>query len=150
MNALLTSIRLLFGKRPRSLQVGAVCRDPGTGKVLLITSRGTGRWVIPKGWPMAGRSLAGAAAREAWEEAGVEGQISDAELGRYRYDKAQDSGFSVPVDVAVYALKVAALQDKFPEAAERERRWFTPAEAEAAVDEAGLKTILRGLSGAQV
>lgn len=148
MNALLTSIRLLFGKRPRSLQVGAVCRDPGTGKVLLITSRGTGRWVIPKGWPMAGRSLAGAAAREAWEEAGVKGRISDAELGRYRYDKAQDSGFAVPVEVAVYALEVEALQDKFPEVAERERQWFTPAEAEAAVDEAGLKAILRGLSGA--
>ncbi|MDP0928068.1 NUDIX hydrolase [Paracoccus onubensis] len=149
MNALLRSIRLLFGKRPRSLQVGAVCRDPDTGKVLLITSRGTGRWVIPKGWPMAGRSLAGAAAREAWEEAGVEGQVSDDELGRYRYDKAQDSGFSVPVDVAVYTLKVTALQDAFPEAAERERQWFTPIEAEAAVAEPGLKTILRGLSAAQ-
>ncbi|RJE87893.1 NUDIX hydrolase [Paracoccus onubensis] len=148
MNALLRSIRLLFGKRPRSLQVGAVCRDPDSGKVLLITSRGTGRWVIPKGWPMAGRSLAGAAAREAWEEAGVEGQVSDAELGRYRYDKAQESGFSVPVDVAVYALKVTALQDAFPEAAERERQWFTPIEAEAAVAEPGLKTILRGLSAA--
>ena len=61
MNALLNSIRMLFGKRPRSLQVGAICRDSGTGEVLLITSRGTGRWVIPKGWPMAGRSLAGAA-----------------------------------------------------------------------------------------
>lgn len=149
MNALLNSIRMLFGKRPRSLQVAAICREPGNGKVLLITSRGTGRWVIPKGWPMAGRSLAGAAAREAWEEAGVEGQISEVELGRYRYDKAQDSGFSVPVDVVVYALTVAVLHDKFPEAAERERQWFTLAEAEAAVDETGLKAILRGLSETQ-
>lgn len=95
---------------------------------------------------MAGHSLAGAAAREAWEEAGVEGKISEAEIGRYKYDKAQDSGFAVPVEVAVFSLTVASMKDRFPEAEERERRWFTPSEAEAAVDELQLKTILRGLS----
>lgn len=146
MNAFIRSLKLLLGKRPNSLQVGAICRDPENGQVLLITSRGTGRWVIPKGWPMAGHSLAGAAAREAWEEAGVEGEVCETELGRYKYDKAQDSGFAVPIEVAVFSLTVESMKDRFPEADERERRWFSPAEAEDAVDEPQLKTILRGLS----
>lgn len=93
MISLRRSLRLLLGKRPSSLQVGALCLDPETGRVLLITSRGTGRWVIPKGWPMEGHSLPGAAAREAWEEAGVEGRVVHEEIGRYAYDKEQDSGF---------------------------------------------------------
>lgn len=149
MNALRRSVKMLLGKRPPALQVGALCLDPKTGKVLLITSRGTGRWVIPKGWPMEGRTLPGAAAREAWEEAGVEGRILHEEIGRYSYDKDQNKGFSVPVEVRVFPLHVEKCTKSFPEADERIRRWFTPNEAARMVAEPGLKKILRGLPAPQ-
>ncbi|WP_343069769.1 NUDIX hydrolase [Paracoccus amoyensis] len=140
---------LLLGRRPVSMQVAALCLDGDTGKVLLITSRGTGRWVIPKGWPMAGRTLARAAEQEAWEEAGVRGQINHAELGRYSYDKDQDSGFSVPVEVRVFVLNVSSLAETFPEDDQRNRQWFSPVEAAQRVREPGLKQILLGLSRGQ-
>lgn len=137
---------MLLGRRPVSMQVGAVCCDPVARKVLLITSRDTGRWVIPKGWPMAGRSLPGAAAQEAWEEAGVRGDIAAQELGRFTYDKGQDRGFAVPVEVRVFLLSVHKLHDDFPEASERKRRWFAPADAANMVVEPELKTMLSALA----
>lgn len=147
MNALRKSMNLLLGKRPPSLQVGALCLQEGTGKVLLITSRGTGRWIIPKGWPMEGRSLPGAAAREAWEEAGVEGRVGHEEIGRYNYQKEQDRGFAVPVEVRVFPLHVSREKDRFPESAERRRRWFDPVQAARMVVEPGLQQILLRLAG---
>lgn len=148
MSALGKSFRMLLGKRPPALQVGALCIDPQTGEVLLITSRGTGRWIIPKGWPMAGRSLPGAAAQEAWEEAGVQGRIGHEEIGHYLYEKDQDSGFAVPVEVRVFPLHVRRTEVKFPEADARKRRWFAPTEAARMVAEPGLKQILLALPGA--
>ena len=141
MNAIVKSLRLLLGKRPPPLQVGAVCLDPETNRVLLITSRGTGRWVIPNGWPMAGLSLAQAAAREAWEEAGVKGRASETELGRFSYNKVQDGGFAVPIDVVVFAMLVKSLGDEVPEAEARESEWCNSEEAAEAVDGPGLTTI---------
>ena len=139
----------LIGRRPAEMQVAALCLNEKTGEVLLVTSRGTGRWIIPKGWPMAGRSLAEAAAQEAWEEAGVRGRISQAEIGRYHYDKEQERGFAVPIEVRVFPLYVDDLDDRFPERGERKRRWFPPHEAAQLVAEAGLKRILQGLPGAE-
>ncbi|AUH32700.1 NUDIX hydrolase [Paracoccus tegillarcae] len=139
------SLGMILGRRPPALQVGAICRKAETGQVLLITSRGTGRWVIPKGWPMEGRSLAHAALQEAWEEAGVRGQVELAELGRFRYDKHQDSGFALPVEVALYPVAVESLADSFPENHEREREWFDAEEAARLVIETGLQDILRHL-----
>lgn len=145
MNLWRRSFQMLLGRRPAAMQVGAICSDPVTGQVLLITSRDTGRWVIPKGWPMEGRTLAGAAAQEAWEEAGVRGRIAAHELGRYDYDKAQEQGFSVPVEVRVFLLSVDSRADSFPEADQRQARWFTPVEASKQVAEPGLKRILIAL-----
>lgn len=145
MNAIRQSLGILMGRRPPAMQVGALCRCIETGNVMLITSRGTGRWVIPKGWPMEGRTLPGAAALEAWEEAGVEGHVHPTEIGRYRYDKEQDHGYSVPVEVRVFLLDTTCLQAAFPEAAERRRRWFSPGDAARHVAEPGLKQILLAL-----
>lgn len=139
------TLDLLLGRRPVLMQVGAVCRDPASGNVLLITSRDTGRWVIPKGWPMEGRSLASAAMQEAWEEGGVQGVVDPVETGRYSYGKVQDSGFSIPVEVRVFTVWVDRLADDFPESGQRRRRWFTPAKAAALVGEKGLKKLLRDL-----
>ncbi|MDM7255620.1 MAG: NUDIX hydrolase [Paracoccus sp. (in: a-proteobacteria)] len=135
----------MLGRRPPQMQVAALCIDPATQKVLLITSRGTGRWILPKGWPMAGRSLAAAAMQEAWEEGGVEGRVQEAEIGRYRYDKIHDEGFGVPVEVRVFPVRVLHLAEAFPEAGQRTRRWFTPAEAAERVDEDELKSLLSRL-----
>ncbi|MCG6111155.1 MAG: NUDIX hydrolase [Paracoccus sp.] len=142
------ALDMLLGRRPVMMQVGAVCHDAATGQVLLITSRDTGRWVIPKGWPMEGRTLYGAAAQEAWEEAGVRGRIHPAELGRFLYEKRQDQGYAVPVEMRVFLLSVDRLDDDFPESRQRQRRWFTPADAARRVVEPGLKRILLSLQTA--
>ncbi|WP_378947960.1 NUDIX hydrolase [Paracoccus sp. R86501] len=145
MSRLARALNMLLGRRPVAMQVGAICCDPAARKVLLVTSRDTGRWVIPKGWPMAGRSLSEAAAQEAWEEAGVRGRIEAREHGRFSYDKGQDRGFAVPVEVRVFLLSVQKLHDDFPEADQRKRRWFSPAEAARMVIEPELKTLLENL-----
>jgi len=119
--------------------------EPATGEVLMITSRGTGRWIIPKGWPMPDRTLAQAALQEAWEEAGVRA-AGVAELGRYHYDKAEDRGFAIPVEVRVFLAPVTGLADDYPERDERTRRWFPPAEAASLVAEPELATMLRALA----
>lgn len=145
MTALLRSLGMLFGRRPPAMQVGAICRCVRTGEVVLITSRGTGRWVIPKGWPMEGKTLPAAAATEAWEEAGVEGRMHETELGRYRYDKEQDRGYSVPVEVRVFLMDADRERVDFPEARQRRRRWFAPQDAARLVAEPGLREILLAL-----
>lgn len=145
MSKLRRAIKMLLGKRPNSLQVGALCIDAENKAILLITSRGTGRWVIPKGWPMGGCSLAEAAAKEAWEEAGIRGRVADKAIGRYRYDKMQDDGFAIPVEVAVFSLQVESCHSDFPESHERQLSWFPPQEAALLVSEPGLKRIMRNL-----
>ncbi|MDO6669918.1 NUDIX hydrolase [Paracoccus sp. 1_MG-2023] len=136
-----------MGRRPAAMQVAAICRDDTSGRVMLITSRGTGRWVIPKGWPMAGRTLAGAAAQEAWEEAGLCGRVDEVEIGRFTYDKVQDQGYAIPVQVRVFMMHVASVAETFPEVDQRERHWFTPTEAAGLVAEPGLSRILTSLKG---
>ena len=145
MRMLREKLGRLLGRRPVSMQVAALCLDPGTGRVLLITSRGSGRWIIPKGWPMTGRTLAEAALQEAWEEAGVRTDRPLRELGSYRYRKKQDRGFGIPVEARIFAVEVSGLADKFPEAGQRRRRWFAPAQAADLVDEPELKALLRRL-----
>lgn len=118
-------------------------RNDARLEVLLITSRETRRWVIPKGWPMKGLEAPEAAAREAFEEAGVEGDVDRLAIGYYAYGKLMRDGSIRPIDVDVFALRVTREFDEWPERAERERRWFTPHEAAEVVDEAGLAEILR-------
>ena len=107
-----------------TVQYGAICWRMHRGKVevLLITSRDTGRWVIPKGWPIGGLTPAGSAAREAWEEAGVEGEVAETSLGLFNYDKLLTPKKALACQVEVFALRVARLKDKFPERGERRRR----------------------------
>ena len=135
-------------RRPRLLQVAALCyrRDAEGKKILLITSRDTGRWILPKGWPIDGLDSAGAAKQEAWEEAGVVAARIDREpVGSFTYDKILDNGVPAPVEAQVFAIEVKTLKDDFPEAAERTRKWVTPAEAAEMVEEPDLKALLRDL-----
>ena len=133
----------------RRVQFAALpCRpgDDGGLLVLLVTSRDTGRWVLPKGWPMKGRDGAGAAAREAYEEAGVKGKVAAGPVGDYDYDKRLESGETVPVNVAVYRLDVTREMKKWPERDQRTRRWFPAAEAAELVDEPGLRELIASLA----
>lgn len=126
-------------------QVAALCfRITKTGKprILMITSRGTGRWILPKGWPIPGRSLAESAAIEAWEEAGVRGVPVDNCLGEFTYDKWRSELSPVPCVVRVYPVIVTALQDEFPERHQRQRAWTSPRKAAGLVQEKALKKIL--------
>ena len=128
------------------MQYGALCWRLGeTGaEVLLITSRDTGRWVIPKGWPMPGLSPEAAAAQEAWEEAGASGEMNPLCVGRYGYRKCLSLTSSVPCAVAVYGMRVDKLAKSFPEVKERRRKWFPLQEASTLVAEPELATIIAG------
>ncbi len=133
-------------RRPPRLQVAALCWRParsGAGReVLLITSRDTGRWIIPKGWPMRGRGAGGAALQEAWEEAGVRGELNETPVGRYHYDKIAKGGHPIPVETMVYAVRVTELAEEYPEVGQRRREWTAPAEAARRVREPELKSLL--------
>ena len=121
-------------------------RRPGGVEVLLVTSRETQRWVIPKGWPMRQFVAYNAARREAWEEAGVEGSICRTPVGQYRYDKRTASGLK-PCLVTVYALCVLREHKHWPERDERRRDWFLPEDAAGLVHEPELQSLLRGFAG---
>ena len=114
----------------------------GAEQVLLITSRETRRWVIPKGWRM--RDLADnmAAAQEAFEEAGVEGYTGMSPIGAYSYDKRLNDGTLQPIHVIVYPLQVSVELDAWPEQLQRERMWVSPRVAADLVDEPELSKLL--------
>lgn len=138
-------VRRLFGKAPCRLQVAALpFRVDGDGlEVLLITSRDTGRWVLPKGWPEAGEEFCEAAAREAGEEAGLAGAVSRRETGRYFYAKGLSSGKEVPCEVLVYALRVERVAEKWKERHQRRRSWMPWSDAAARVHEPDLAALIR-------
>ncbi len=112
-------------------------------KVLLVTSRESGRWVIPKGNPPAGVAAHAAAAVEAREEAGVVGLVCPTPLGSYRYRKKRPNGASLMFDVDVFPLAVNTELASWKEESQRERRWFDLAEAADAVDEPDLRDLIR-------
>jgi 8-oxo-dGTP pyrophosphatase MutT (NUDIX family) len=118
-------------------------RSAGGGvEVLLITSRETRRWVIPKGWPIKGKSSFKSAAREAFEEAGVQGRITKKPLGAYAYDKRLKNGRLQHVRVAVFSLHVETEADAYLEQGQREKLWLSPPDAARKVDEPELMVLL--------
>lgn len=126
-------------------QCAALCWRTHRGRVqvLLVTSRDTGRWIMPKGWPIDGKSAAETAAIEAWEEAGVEGTVdTSAPIGLYGYDKLRTAKQAIPCIVNVFSLRVKKLADKFPEHKQRRRKWFDAQTAARKVAEPDLRTLL--------
>lgn len=133
-------------RRPSRYQVAALCWHEAEGgiEVLLVSSRTTKRWILPKGWPKTGQDGAGTALEEAWEEAGI--RIDDpapVKIGRYTYHKRLSGDVPVHTVVDVYAIHVTRLLDEFPEAGQRERRWFRPEKAAEKVHEPELASLLR-------
>jgi 8-oxo-dGTP pyrophosphatase MutT (NUDIX family) len=117
-------------------------RDDGATEMLLITSRETRRWVIPKGWPIKGMKSAKSAAQEAFEEAGVRGKVAKTPIGAYAYDKRLRNGRLQHVRVAVFALQVETEAETYPELGQREKRWVSLLEAAKLVDEPELMVLL--------
>jgi len=118
-------------------------RVSGAIEVLLITSRETHRWVLPKGWPMRDRTPSEAAAQEAYEEAGVTGDTRAQAIGAYPYDKRLRDGSLQPVRVEVFAMEVFVEQMAWPEMDQREKLWTSREEAADLVDEPELKALIR-------
>lgn len=116
-------------------------------RVLLVSSRETRRWVIPKGWPMKGRSDPEAAAQEAYEEAGLRGVVAVDPLGDYGYLKRLKNGQAREVRVDVYAFEVTAQLETWPEQGQRSLEWMTPVEAALAVQEPELRDLIARFSG---
>jgi 8-oxo-dGTP pyrophosphatase MutT (NUDIX family) len=111
-------------------------------EAMLVTSRETGRWVIPKGWPQKRKKPHASAAQEALEEAAVVGRIKHDPIGSYSYKKRLKSGVLVPCEVRVFPLKVNRQKKGWPEKKEREVRWFSRTEASRAVGEPALRSII--------
>lgn len=133
-------------------QIAALCwrKKRGGIEVLLITSRETGRWVIPKGWPMDGRASHEAAAIEAWEEAGVQGEVATTSLGIFSYQKLYPSKPAIICDVEVFPLRVGKLISDFPEQSQRRRKWFSTKKAAKSVNEGGLQALFFAASEALI
>ena len=131
-------------------QVAALCwRMNPALEVLLVTSLKAQRWILPKGWPHEGMSLAESAAMEALEEAGVKGELAPPPLGHYRYIKDKQ-GSALPIRVEVFALKVLEQSEAWPEKGTRKLLWLAPDQAAHRVAEAGLKNILMNFRASRV
>lgn len=132
-------------RHPPILQVAALCyRRSAKGlRILLITSRDTGRWIIPKGWPMRNRSEAQAAAREAWEEAGLRGVIDERSIGFYTYSKKVGPGRSAACVVRLYPMEARERLKQYPETGQRRVKWFSIGGAARRVAEPELAACIR-------
>lgn len=127
-------------------QIGALCyriTEAGGTEILLITTRETKRWTIPKGWPIEGRKPHQVAEQEAWEEAGVVGHAKRRSYGAYDYLKRLSDGEWVSAVVDVHVLAVKRTKRRFPERRERRLAWFSPDEAARLVEEPRLQKLVR-------
>ncbi len=126
-------------------QFAALCYKIQNDKVrvLLITSRRTGRWIIPKGWPKSDMTPAKCALSEAWEEAGVIGKSRDMVLGLFSYRKSLEESDGLPCVAIVYPVKVNSLAADYPEVGQRKRKWVSRKKAAQLVSEPELARILR-------
>lgn len=118
----------------------------GLLEVLLITSRTSKRWIIPKGWPMGKRPAHKVAAQEAFEEAGIEGRATKAPLGIYHYDKLLSNGSVAKCRVEVFALKLDKQKSAWPERKQRKRRWMGLEEAASLISDAELAPLIRAFA----
>ena len=131
------AVRQQYGALPYRLT------EAGTVEILLVTSRGTGRWVIPKGWPIKKLTPSKSAAREAYEEAGVRGKTAGRSIGTFRYEKRLDDDVAASLcEVKVFPLLVKRQHKRWPEMDQREQRWFPAAAAASVVAENELQELI--------
>jgi 8-oxo-dGTP pyrophosphatase MutT (NUDIX family) len=135
-------------EKPEAEQIAALpvrWDSNGRLRVLMVTSRDSGRWVMPKGWLMDGKKPWRAAEIEALEEAGALGYISDQSIGIYHYNKRLGKKEKLRCRVTVYPMMVDKLKKRWKERKERKRHWFSPEKAAKLVNEKELSAILKSL-----
>jgi 8-oxo-dGTP pyrophosphatase MutT (NUDIX family) len=118
-------------------------KKKGVVEVMLVTSRETRRWIIPKGWPIAGVKPHNLAALEAMEEAGLVGKIDEQPIGSFHYDKKRGDGSIVNCTVDTFALEVEQQMPAWPEQDQRQTKWFQPEDAAAQVQEPELRDLIK-------
>ena len=138
--------RRMLGGSPPPVQSAVLAWRMGEKgpEILLITSLETGRWIVPKGWPEADETLAASAEREAFEEAGIRGRVSQTPIGTYHYSKASASGLERRCEVQVFAMEVDEAEKRWPEKHQRDRRWLAPGDAAKRVLEPALAEMIAG------
>ncbi len=115
-------------------------RRDGETEILMITSRKKKRWVVPKGIKEPDLSPQDSAAKEALEEAGIEGTVSRRSAGTYRYEK-----WGGTCTVEVFTMAVETIHDEWLESF-RERQWLSVDQALERIREPGLRQILRDVA----
>jgi 8-oxo-dGTP pyrophosphatase MutT (NUDIX family) len=130
-------VRIQYGALPYRFTPDAAL------EILVVTTRRTRRWIIPKGWPMKGLRPPKAAAREAYEEAGVTGRVGVKSIGTFTYEKALDeAGVEATCEVKVYPLLVKRQLEVFPESEQRMLQWVDPGKAVMLIKDPGLKKLV--------
>jgi 8-oxo-dGTP pyrophosphatase MutT (NUDIX family) len=126
--------------RPASIQCAALPYRTGRSgiEILLVTSRTTRRWIIPKGWTVDGKPAHATAAQEAREEAGLVGKIAEQAIGSYSYMKRLKSGKAIECEVLVFPMEVTGQKRRWPEKGKRKVHWFSIATAAARIGESAL------------
>ena len=139
----------MSGRKTVAKQIAALplrCDNNGKLRVLMVTSRDRGRWVMPKGWTIDGKKPWQAAKIEALEEAGAVGFISDHPIGTYHYDKRLPKERAIRCRVTVYPMLVEKLKRRWKERNERKRHWFSLSKAAKLVEEPELSELLNELA----
>ncbi|MFL2781297.1 MAG: NUDIX hydrolase [Rhodospirillales bacterium] len=146
------SQKLIFGedKGPKIVgqlvkQVGCLCYKwvDKKLKVLIITSRTTKRWIIPKGWMQPKLGASGSAAVEAWEEAGVLGICDKKKFGDFKNIKILKDGYPLECIVDVFLMKTITQKAEFPEKDERTVKWIDPEDAASFIRNKSLIHLLK-------
>jgi 8-oxo-dGTP pyrophosphatase MutT (NUDIX family) len=119
-------------------------------EVLLVTSRTTKRWIIPKGWPLAGKPPHATAAREAFEEAGLIGRVTKRPIGSFSYVKRVKSGAGIECEVHVFPMEVTAQKRNWPEKGKREVQWFSTTDAAATIQDPVLRKLIKSFEAGQL
>ncbi len=145
--SLLQSVLAMF-RRPARLQIAALCHRMREGKVevLLVTSKSTRRWILPKGWPILSRRAHRTAAIEAFEEAGVTGRVHKNPFASFSSYKGGEAGLKLRTEILVFLVDVESETEEFPDSAERDVRWVSIKDAVRMTSEPGLMDVFRKLN----
>ncbi|WP_269582356.1 NUDIX hydrolase [Roseibium sp. Sym1] len=134
-------------RRPARLQIAALCHRRRHGKleVLLVTSKSTQRWILPKGWPILSHRAHRTAAIEAYEEAGVVGKAHKKPFASFSSHKGGEAGLKIRTENLVFLVEVEDTLKDFPDSGERDVRWVSIKEAVRISNDDGLVDVLRKL-----
>jgi len=121
----------------------------GKPEVLLVTTGPRGRWGIPKGKAEPYLTFDQNAAKEAFEEAGVIGQVARLSSGKFRTSKRRPGDTERLLEVWVYMLAVERIADDWPEKARRRIKWVRAKAAAKILREPFLSNLCRKLARAK-